>query len=59
MQNDPKKYIKLKSAPFFDANQFAKAAAFLMLRAQIRYQKAVKDSLISSLREEVSLLHGL
>ena len=31
MQNDPKKYIKLKSGPFFGANQFANAAAVLML----------------------------
>ena len=31
MQNDPKKLIKLKSAPFFCANQFGNAAAVLML----------------------------
>ena len=31
MKNDPKKYIKLKSALFFGANQFANAAAVLML----------------------------
>ena len=31
MQNDPKKQIKLKSASFFGANQFANAAVVLML----------------------------
>ena len=28
--------IKLKSAPFYRANQFAKAAAFLMFRARLK-----------------------
>ena len=41
MQNDSKQSIKVKSAPFFGADQFAKAAAFLMLQAQLRYQKAI------------------
>ena len=29
MQNDPKKYIKLKSVPFFGTNQSENAAAVL------------------------------
>ena len=41
MQNDPKKYIKLKSAPFFGANQFVNAAAVLMLTYD-DIQKATK-----------------
>ena len=40
MQNEPKK-IKLKSAPFFGANQFANAAAVLMLTYDDN-QKATK-----------------
>ena len=59
MQNESKKWIKLKGGPSFCANQFARAAAFLMSRAQLSYQKAPKDSLISSLQTEVSLLHDL
>ena len=43
----------------FGANKFPKVAAFSMLRAQLIYQKATKDSLISTLRAEVSLSHGL
>ena len=41
MKNDPKKYIKLKSAPFFGANQSANAAAVLMLTYDDN-QKATK-----------------
>ena len=41
MQNDPKKYIKLKSAPFFGANQFVNTAAVLMLTYNDN-QKATK-----------------
>ena len=41
MQNDPKKYIKLKSGPFFGANQFTNAAAVLMLTYDDN-QKATK-----------------
>jgi len=53
MQNESKKLIKLKVAPSFGAHQFARAAAFLKSRAQLRYQKATQDSLISTLRTEV------
>ena len=42
-------WLKMKSATFFGANLFAKAATFLTLRAQLRYQKSMKDSLISTL----------
>ena len=41
MQNDLKKYIKLKSALFFGANQLANAAAVLMLTYNDN-QKATK-----------------
>ena len=54
MQNDSKQSIKVKNAPFFGADQFAKAAAFLMLQAQLRYQKAIFLPC-----EQVSLMHGL
>ena len=53
------RWIKLKSRLSFGANKFPKVAAFSILRAQLRYRKATKDSLISTLRAEVSLLHGL
>ena len=40
--------MKLKSAPLFGANQFAKAATFLMLQADYdNNQKVTKDSLVS------------
>ena len=41
MQNNPKKYIKLKSVSFFGANRFANAAAVLMLTYDDN-QKATK-----------------
>ena len=41
MQNDPKKYIKLKSVPFFGTNQSENAAAVLMLTYNDN-QKATK-----------------
>ena len=53
MQNESKKLVKLKGSPSFGANQFARAAAFLMSRAHLKYQKATKNSLISTLRTEV------
>ena len=51
--------LKGKVRLSFGANKFPKVAAFSMLRAQLRFQKATKDSLIFTLRAEVSLLHGL
>ena len=41
MQNNPKKYIKLKSLSVFGANQFANSAAVLMLTYDDN-QKAMK-----------------
>ena len=50
MQNDPKKLIKLKSASFYGANQFANAAAVLMLTYDdSRQSKSREGSLLISL----------
>ena len=47
--------IKLKSAPFFGANQFAKAATFLMLRARLQWQWKSHEDRFLDLSLSISL----